>query len=191
MEPEITLEQVEGWAGGQNGDNKYRQFHQELWLSHRLRMKGTEAEKFPWGKRGSLDEQLRVIKETDGLKPVKKYIYKNWGERLPLICSGTSLPGWAILCSYHSLNLVEKYQIVVTKEQEQRKQEHQGDNEVERLERKKLKLSMEPRLHMEGIVVLRRLIILAENEWAKGLGTLVKTKGTVRGNAVALRKLKW
>lgn len=47
MELEITLEQVEGWAGGQNGDNKYRQFHQELGLSHRLRMKGTEAEKVP------------------------------------------------------------------------------------------------------------------------------------------------
>lgn len=50
------------------------------------------------------------------------------------------------------------------KKKNKEKQEHQGDNEVERLERKQLKLSMEPRLHMEGIVVLRRLIILAENE---------------------------
>lgn len=43
--------------------------------------------------------------------------------------------------------------------------------------REKPKLSTEPRLHMEGIVVLRRPIILAENESAEGLGTPVKTKG--------------
>lgn len=45
------------------------------------------------------------------------------------------------------------------KKKNKEKQQHQGDNEVETLERKKLKLSLEPRLHMEGIVVLRRLII--------------------------------
>ena len=68
---------------------------------------------------GSVDEQLRAIKETDGLKPVTKC--QNRGDRLPLICRGTSLPGWAILSSYHSLNCVEKYQIAVTKGKEQRK----------------------------------------------------------------------
>lgn len=77
-----------------------------------------------------------------------------WRDRLPVICSGTSLPGWAILSSYHSLNLVGKYQIVVKKEKEQRKRkQREGDNEVERFARMRFKLSTGPRLHVEGIVV--------------------------------------
>lgn len=64
------------------------------------------------------------------------------------------MPGWAILSSYYSLSLVGKYQIVVEKRKEERRGKQQpGDNDSERLEGKKLKLFLGPRLHMEGIVV--------------------------------------
>lgn len=49
---------------------------------------------------------------------------------------------------------------MVKEEKEKREINNQrGDNEVERLERMKFKLAMGPRLHMEGIVVPRSLII--------------------------------
>lgn len=83
----------------------------------------------------------------------------NWEDRRPLIGSGTSLPGWAILSSYQSLHLFRKYQIAVNKEKEKREiNNQQGDNEAERLQRTKFKLAMGTRLHMEGIVVPRSLI---------------------------------
>lgn len=44
------------------------------------------------------------------------------------------------------------------KEKEQRKKkQREGDNEVERLARRRFKLSTGPRLHVEGIVVPRSL----------------------------------
>lgn len=61
-------------------------------------------------------------------------------------------------------------------------QQQPGDNEFERLERKKLKLFVGPRLHMEGIVV-QEADYLAENERVKGLGTSIKTRDMFRGNA--------
>lgn len=51
----------------------------------------------------------------------------NWGDRLPVICSGTSLPGWAILSSYHSLNLVGKYQIVVKKKKKNKERKNEKE----------------------------------------------------------------
>lgn len=182
MEPEITLGQVDGWTEGQNGGSKYRKFHQGLGLSHWLGMRGTEAKKVPWEEKGSLDQQLRVIKGTDGLKPVTKC--KNWGNRLPLIWSGTSLPGWAILSSYHSLNLVEKYQIAVKKEKEQRETPPPRGQWSWEAGEKEVQIVPGAQAPYGRNCGSQEADHLAENEWVQGLGTSGEMKGMFRGNAM-------
>lgn len=115
-----------GW-GMSGRRRKWRQqifhpkpFHQEVWLSHPLRMKAIQTEKLPWG-----EEKFRRAAESYYRESwpgtSKKY---NEPGRQPSI-NGTSLPGWAILSCCHSLNLVGKHQIMVKKEKEKRKQQQQ------------------------------------------------------------------
>lgn len=121
MEADATQGQAEEWVGEEESeDSKYRPFHQEVWLSHPLRMKGIQTEKPPWG-----EEKFRRAAESYYREtwPGTSKKYNEPGRQASI--NGTSLPGWAILSCCHSLNLVEKHQIVVKKGKEKRKQQQQ------------------------------------------------------------------
>lgn len=105
----------------------------------------------------------------------------NWGDRLPVICSGTSLPGWAILSSYHSLNLVGKYQIVVKKGKRTKKEKTTRRRQWSREAcKKEVQIVHRTQASCGRNCGSQEPDHLAEEEWVKELGTPVKTKDMCR-----------